>query len=167
MRDALRPCSVYLQPVGYHHERGDDELGDATMRRASGVSSLAAIVVEQAIKDYLFAPHDSAAYRTARKFLVGGECSHIICSTCLDNKPGWRNGECPPGVALHPCACGHGWDVHLIMQFDWTEYRDIMSGAAGIETQALEALCTPAPTAEEPFPLIPILPTSKPASRKS
>ena len=103
---------------------------------SSGTQSLAALVVEQAIQDFMYAPEDSAAYRTAKKFLDGGTCSHIVCTECAGNR-GWRSGECPPGRQETPCECGHEWLTHVIVEFDWSEHRDLFIGAAGIEPEAL------------------------------
>ena len=106
------------------------------MRKANGTSSLAAVVVEQAIRDFMYAPRQSAAYRSAVKFLNGEECEHLICSVCAGTE-GWRHGECPPpeGVKV-PCVCTHSWREHLIMTFDWGEHRDLVTGAAGIDLDA-------------------------------
>lgn len=134
------------------------------MRRASGTPSLAAIIVEHAVKDFLFAPQDSAAYRTAKKFIYGGECTHVVCTTCLDGRQEWRTGECPPGKYAVPCGCGHDWGKHLIMTFDWEEHRDLITGAAGIEP---EALCTAVHTVENPSRPKATENTSKRVSRKS
>lgn len=89
--------------------------------------------MEHAINDFLYADKDSAAYRTAVKFLKGEECSHIICGVCAGTE-GWRAGECPPPMTIkEPCQCTHSWREHLVMTFDWGEHRDLVTGAAGIE----------------------------------
>jgi hypothetical protein len=112
------------------------------MRKSHGVSSLAATIVSQAVHDFLRAPVDSAAYRTARKFIYGTECTHLICSDCPESEEGWRATECPPGPYMAPCECLHGWDRHLFLTFDWEEHRAIVAGAAGLDPEAIQDECT-------------------------
>lgn len=136
------------------------------MRKSNGIGSLAAVIVENVVRDFLFAPPDSAAYRTARKFIYGGECSHVVCGTCSEES--WREGECPPGPYALPCECGHGPDVHMILMFDWTEHRDLITSAAGIEPGTLKEIaeCTPALTAAKRTHQRSTSTTSKGASRR-
>lgn len=102
------------------------------MRRASGPGSLAATILAHAVADYRSAPKDSAAYRTAKKLLEGGECDHIVCKTCLGDSKLWRDGECPP-LYYEKCECDHATDQHVVVTFNWTEYRDVLIGAAGLK----------------------------------
>lgn len=111
------------------------------MRRAKGASSLAAVIVEQALHDFAFAPKESAAYRTAKMFLTGGECVHTVCSDCTVPSAGWRSGECPPNAPGEPCHCGHPWERHSKIVFDWEEHRNLIAGAAGIDPEVLERCC--------------------------
>ena len=107
------------------------------MRGSHGPSSLAARIVDDAINDLKSAPKDSAAYRTACMFVDGGECSHLVCDECFDPKIDWRESECPPADGTIPCECGHGWDKHIVMYFEWNEHRDMIAGACGINPDTL------------------------------
>lgn len=112
------------------------------MRGSAGISSLAAHIVSQAVEDYRYAPMNTAAYRTAKKFLFGGACSHLLCYACdMDTEDGWRVAECPPGISQEPCACTHGWDMHGWASFDWIEHAELVIGAAGLDTEAIQREC--------------------------
>lgn len=113
------------------------------MRRpkGTGIASLAAIIVEAVISDYQSAPPESAAYRSAKKFLRGEVCSHLVCEKCSDPAKGWRSGECPPAdLGISPCVCGHAASCHAILEFDWAEHRDLLAGAAGVNPSALRRM---------------------------
>lgn len=120
--------------------------------RTGGVSGLAVQVVEDAVHDFLHAPAASAAYRSAKRFIFGGECVHLVCTDCAHEAPRggpdadrtwWRYGECPQGQPyMEPCRCEHGWEKHLFMTFDWKEHRDSIVGSTGLNPEAVRKALT-------------------------
>ncbi len=109
------------------------------MRGSQGIQSLAAHIVQQAVEDYQYAPMNTAAYRTAKKFLFGGECVHLICWSCDQSDiEGWRAAECPPGDSAEACVCAHGWEMHAWTSFDWVEHAELVIGAAGLDPESIQ-----------------------------